>query len=301
MALTENQKLLIEAVQKSDIALAKKTALACVKEDESKKNEFWCRKIEGLLTNTPTLLELPCNLKTYCTYEDVSETFLENRYFLSVREKELFKHILTMSKANEELTRLKINYLNSVLLYGPSGTGKTMFGRYVAYKMNLPFLYINFSHLVDSLMGKTAQNLNLVFNFVRQNKCVFMLDEIDTISTRREKAGGGAEAEISRTTVTLMQELDKLSNEHIIIAATNRMDMIDEALLRRLTKKHEVKILTPEEKMQMVKQYLGDLDIPYNESTMKDYCYTNRLKPQSQIINEVNEKIVDYIITKKPF
>lgn len=301
MALTENEKRLIEAVARSDLQQAKKAALACVVDDTSKKNEWWCRKHKMALENAPTFLEVPPNLKYKVFCEDLSDTFLEARYFLSEREKVLYEHIVKTRKANEELTKLHINYLNSILLYGPSGTGKTTFGRYVAFKMGLPFVYINFSNLIDSLMGKTSMNLSLVFNFVRDNKCVFMIDEIDTISIRRAGAGDGAGAELARTTVTLMQELDKLSNEHIVIGATNRMDVMDEALLRRFSKKHKVDVLTVDEKTQMVLQYLNDVGIEYSEQNIREYCAQSADKPQSQIINEVVEGIIKSVVDGESF
>ena len=301
MALTDNQKRMIEAISRSDLQLARKAAMACVAEDTSKKNEWWCKKYGSALENTPTFLELPPNLKYKVTYEDLADTFQEARYFLSERERELFDHIVRMNGAVEELTQLKLHYLNSILLYGPSGTGKTTFGRYVAYKMGLPFLYINFSNLIDSYMGKTSQNLNLVFNFVHEHKCVFMIDEIDTISTRRSTAGGGSDAELARITVTMMQEFDKLSNEHIVIGATNRMDMMDEALLRRFSKKHEVQVLTVDEKVKMVLQYLDDVGFSCSEESVKEYCLQNVDVPQSQIINTVNEKIIQSVVSRSEF
>lgn len=301
MALTDNQKRLIEAVVRSDLQLARKAATACIVDDTSKKNEWWCKKYGDALNGTPAFLELPPNLKYKVTFEDLTDTFQENRYFLSEREKVLFEHIVKMNGAIEELTSLKLHYLNSILLYGPSGTGKTTFGKYVAYKMGLPFLYINFSNLIDSYMGKTSQNLSLVFNFVHEHKCVFMIDEIDTISTRRSVAGGGSDAELARITVTMMQEFDKLSNEHIVIGATNRMDMMDEALLRRFSKKHEVQILTVDEKVKMVLQYLDDVGFSCAEERVKEYCLLNVDVPQSQIINEVNEKIIQSVIGNSEF
>lgn len=301
MALTENQKKLIESVYKSDLMTAKKAALACVAEDASKKNEYWCGVYKKYLSNTPTFLTVPPNLEHMLICEDLSQTFLEDRYFLSDRERALFDHIARMREANEELAKRKIKYLNSALLYGPSGTGKTTFGQYFAYKTGLPFVYLNFSNLVDSLMGKTSQNLSRAFRFVKENACVFMIDEVDTISTRRDKVGGGPDSEMSRITVTLMQELDKLSNEHIVLAATNRIDMIDEALQRRFSKKHEVQILTIPEKIQMVTKYLDSVSISYDRTNVDAYCNQAANKPQSQIINEVNEAIVRSIIDSQPF
>ena len=126
-------------------------------------------------------------------------------------------------------------------------------------------------------------------------------DEIDTISTRREKAGGGVDGEMARITVALMQELDSLSNDHILLAATNRIDMIDEALQRRFSKKHEVQVLTIPEKITMVNKYLDAVDITYDLENIKAYCAQNPQTPQAQIINEVNEAIVRSISTGAPF
>ena len=92
---------------------------------------------------------------------------------------------------------MQIPYKNATLLYGPPGTGKTMFGKYIAYKMGLPFCYLNFSKVVDSYMGVTSRNIAQAFTYASTNPCVFMLDEVDTISCNR--AGGdnsGANKEI---------------------------------------------------------------------------------------------------------
>ena len=60
-----------------------------------------------------------------------------------------------------------IPYTNSTLLYGVPGTGKTEFARYVAFKLGLPYAYLNFSCLIDSYLGKTAKNLNQVFDYCK--------------------------------------------------------------------------------------------------------------------------------------
>ena len=125
--------------------------------------------------------------------------------------------------------------------YGVSGTGKTTFGRYVAAMFELPFYYINFSRVIDSHLGSTGSNIAKVFDFVRYTPCVLMLDEIDTVSKRRD-GGSNAEGELSRVTVTLMQEFDKLNGHQIVIGATNRIDLIDNALLRRFSMIHEVTV-----------------------------------------------------------
>ena len=96
--------------------------------------------------------------------------------------------------------------------------------------MNLPFCYLNFSKVVDSYLGATSKNISQAFTYASANPCVFMLDEVDTISSNRADKSG-AEKEIGRVTITLMQEFDKLANDVVVIAATNRLDILDDAFV----------------------------------------------------------------------
>lgn len=266
MGLTDNQKKLIQAVSQNDIMAAKKSAIACVIEDTTSKNHYFCSKYKSILESTESnLIELPYDLKNILYLEDVTNSFKEGRYYLSDREKEVYENIIRMKKVNEKLMEFGIPYLNSTLLYGESGTGKTTFGRYVAYKTGLPFCYLNFSNLMDSYMGSTSKNISKAFSYAISNPCVFMLDEIDCISIRRSNSGssGGVGGEMARITITMMQEFDKLTNDIIIIGATNRKDRIDEALLRRFSLKHEVRPLNFAEKETMIRKFIDDIGIKF--------------------------------------
>lgn len=300
MGLTDNQKRLIQAVSKNDIIAAKRCAIACVTEDTTHKNKCFCDKYKMLLESSGSnLLELPSNLKDILYAEDVSNSFKEHRYYLSEREKNVFENIIRMKKVNEKLTELGISYLNSTLLYGESGTGKTTFGKYVAYKTGLPFCYLNFSNLVDSYMGGTAKNITKAFSYVVSNPCVFMLDEIDCISIRRSEHGsGGTGGEIARTTISLMQEFDRLPNDVIVIGATNRMDRIDEALLRRFSVKHEVKVLGEDERTEMAEKYLLDIGMIFPVDVVKSLAseYSNQSQLLNELIRRISMKIADEIV-----
>lgn len=297
MALTDNQKRLIRAVAENDIRSAKKYAIACVTEDTTQKNHGFCKRYKSILESIgANMIELPYDLQNILCVEDVSNSFKEGRYYLSDREKEISENIIRMQKVNQKLMEMGIPYINSTLLYGESGTGKTTFGKYVAYKTGLPFCYLNFSNMVDSYMGSTSKNISKAFTYAISNPCVFMLDEIDCISIRRAESGssGGTGGELARITITLMQEFDKLPNDIIVIGATNRKDRIDEALLRRFSMKSEVKSLTEEERGELVKKYLGDIGMTFTEEEITNLIWGN--KNQSALLNELVRMISEKIL-----
>ena len=188
---------------------------------------------------------------------------------------------------NEKLSMMGIKYLNTTLLYGESGTGKTTFGKYVAYKLDLPFAYLNFSHCISSLLGETSKNIEKVFDYVSKQKCVFMIDEMDAIGIKRGKEDLG---EMARVTIGLMQSLDLLQNDIVLIGATNRKDMIDEALLRRFSTHHEVKVLNKYETTFLIESFLQDLKIEYSKDNIQNYA-SNHCK-QSEIINDIIKSLV---------
>ena len=88
-------------------------------------------------------MELPANVSSFATMEDLTNTYLESRYYLTNEEKELFELIKNMNDVSLQLMEKQIPYLNATSLYGESGVGKTAFSRYVAYKLEMPYLYVN--------------------------------------------------------------------------------------------------------------------------------------------------------------
>lgn len=272
MGLTENQKRLIQSISQNNMQAAKKCAIACVIEDTTKKNNAWCKRYKRILESSDSMIKLPNDLKGIICVEDASNSFEESRYYLSKREKQLFDKIIRSKIVCNKLMEMGISYLNTTLLYGESGTGKTIFGRYVAYKTGLPFCYLNFSNLVDSYMGNTSKNISKAFSYAIENPCILMLDEIDCISIRRSSSGssGGVDGEMARITISLMQAFDRLSNDIIVIGATNRMDRIDEALLRRFTRKHEIKRLNEHERWEMGMKFFLDVGIQISGEELKD-------------------------------
>ena len=295
MPLNENIKDLIRSVADNDLQKAKVYANIIVSNEKSNNNQNFCRIIKAKLESQHNFIELPFDLKEILKMEDVSN-FNENRYFLSDREREIFNQISIAQNTNNKLSEMGLRYVNATLLYGESGTGKTTFGKYVAYKLGLPFAYLNFSNCINSYLGATSKNISKVFDYISKQKCVFMIDEIDAIGIKRGKEDLG---EMSRIVISLMQAFDLLENDIIVIAATNRKDMIDEALLRRFSIKHEVKTLNEYETRFLIEMFLQDLNIEYNKENIEKYSKMNN--KQNEIVNDVIKAIIKMLNDKSKF
>ena len=219
----------------------------------------------------------------------VHRDFNEARYYLGKEQKKTYEQIVEGVNSTLKMLEYGIPYMNSTLIYGEPGTGKTEFAKYVAFKLGLPYAYLNFSYLIDSYMGKTAQNLNRIFDYCKGQKCVLMLDEIDCIGIERGH-DTGADGELGRTTIALMQSLDGLVDGQIVIGATNRRDRLDKALLRRFQRQVEFKPFDKEERQAMIEVYMNSVDSSF--LTDEIIHYADESHTQAEIIKFLIEQIV---------
>lgn len=303
MGLTDNAKHLIRALSENDIQKAKRSAIACLSEDTTAKNADFVKRYKPILMNEASMIELPPNLKYKVEALDMSNIFRDDRYYKTEETQKIVDDIIKMRSVSAELSSMQIPYLNATMLYGESGTGKTTLAKYVAYKLKLPYIYLNFSQIVDSYMGKTSSSLNHIFNFVKSTPCVFVLDEIDAIAIRRSHSSDtGVDGEMNRITITLMQELDKLPNDVVLIACTNRIDRIDEALLNRFPKKKEIKKFDENDKYAMIEQYLSTIDIKdkteYDKLKTSIIAVTTNINSQREITNAIIQEYANILIDR---
>lgn len=299
MGMTNNMLSLVRYVAENDLSKAKQYALCCCVEDTTQKNKHYVARYKQLLTTGGlNMIELPPNVSKFATMEDVSMTYLEDRYYLTEDEKKLFELIRDMNDVALRLMEKQIPYLNATLLYGESGVGKTAFSKYVAYKLEMPYLYVNFSKMLDSYLGGTAKNLTALFNYINQQKCVIMLDEIDCMAGNRKYSDGGASAEVSRSTTCLLQLLDAVTNDHVILAATNLIEDVDPAVKRRFTEKHEMRRLSADENYAFICQYMDSTGFEYNPLSAMEYA--KQKHSQAEMMTHMTRSIAQTLINKKP-
>ena len=124
---------------------------------------------------------------------------------------------------------------SGVLLHGPPGTGKTMLAKAVANETDATFIKMAGSELVHKFIGEGAKLVRDLFEVARENEpAVIFIDEIDAIASKRTDSKTSGDAEVQRTMMQLLSEMDGFDErgEIRLIAATNRFDMLDEAILR---------------------------------------------------------------------
>ncbi len=152
-----------------------------------------------------------------------------------VEEKEQLEEIVDFLKAPDKYTKLGARIPKGVLMVGPPGTGKTLLAKAVAGEAGVPFFSISGSDFVEMFVGVGASRVRDLFNDAKKHApCIVFIDEIDAVARRRGSGLGGGHDEREQTLNQMLVEMDGFGvNEGIIVmAATNRVDILDPAILR---------------------------------------------------------------------
>nr|YP_009296514.1 cell division protein [Thorea hispida]AOM65449.1 cell division protein [Thorea hispida]ARX95818.1 cell division protein [Thorea hispida]UNJ79108.1 cell division protein [Thorea hispida] len=149
--------------------------------------------------------------------------------------KEEFQEIVTFLKQPDSFTAVGAKIPKGILLIGPPGTGKTLLAKAIAGEANVPFFSISGSEFVEMFVGVGASRVRDLFKKAKESApCIIFIDEIDAVGRQRGTGIGGGNDEREQTLNQLLTEMDGFEGNTgiIIIAATNRADILDAALLR---------------------------------------------------------------------
>ncbi|KAI7866502.1 26S protease regulatory subunit 8 [Spinellus fusiger] len=167
--------------------------------------------------------------------EKVPDSTYEMVGGLEQQIKEIKEVIELPVKHPELFEALGIAQPKGVLLYGPPGTGKTLLARAVAHHTDCRFIRVSGSELVQKYIGEGSRMVRELFVMAREHApSIIFMDEIDSIGSARMESGGGGDSEVQRTMLELLNQLDGFEpTKNIkVIMATNRIDILDAALLR---------------------------------------------------------------------
>jgi len=157
--------------------------------------------------------------------------------------------VLPMTHA-DKFEKLGIEAPKGILMYGPPGTGKTMLARCCAKETNATFLKLAGPSLVQMYIGEGAKMVRDAFQLARDKApSIIFIDEIDAIGVKRSSDGGNSDREVQRTMLELLNQLDGFSKDKMVkvIAATNRPDILDPALVRSGRIDRKVELPHPDE------------------------------------------------------
>ena len=164
-------------------------------------------------------------------------------------EKEELQEIVDFLREPSKFTKVGARIPKGVLLVGPPGTGKTLLAKAIAGEANVPFFSISGSDFVEMFVGVGASRVRDLFEEAKKNSpCIVFIDEIDAVARRRGTGMGGGHDEREQTLNQLLVEMDGFGvNEGIIVmAATNRVDILDPAILRPGRFDRKISVGTPD-------------------------------------------------------
>lgn len=184
-----------------------------------------------------------------------------------IREK--VERIIKEYIEQDKLHKNSLENRRKILLYGDSGTGKTMTAEILASELNLPFIIVRTDKVVTKFMGETGLKLGRVFDVISSTHAVYLFDEFDAIGTQR-----GMDNEVGEQRRILNTFLQLLEHDHsgsIIVAATNNFSALDKALFRRFDDTIEYKLPEVAEVMEILKRELCRVK-GLQLDTLANYC-----------------------------
>lgn len=164
-------------------------------------------------------------------------------------EKEELKEVVEFLKKPEDFTSIGARIPKGILLVGPPGTGKTLLAKAIAGEANVPFFSISGSDFVEMFVGVGASRVRDLFNSAKKNApCIVFIDEIDAVARKRGAGLGGSHDEREQTLNQLLVEMDgfDVNNGIIVLAATNRVDILDPAIMRPGRFDRKVAVMRPD-------------------------------------------------------
>ena len=212
----------------------------------------------SVMGSKPNSLSIPVDTESRTTLADVIYPDENNiEVILSKRNADKLDSFILSYKNADKLNDLGIGLSNTLLLYGPPGCGKTKCAYLIARQLNLPLVIARLDSIISSYLGTTAKNIRNLFEFAQKIPCVLLLDEFDAIAKARDD--NNELGELKRVVNSLLQNVDSMSKDSLLLAATNHQQLLDSAVWRRFDYKLEIELPDKEAISKLIYLFIGHM------------------------------------------
>lgn len=149
----------------------------------------------------------------------------------------------------------KIKPVSRILMSGPPGCGKTMTAKAIAYEIGLTIAYVKIDSLISMYLGQTSVNIGNIFDFAKKRRCILFLDEFDAIASSRSFEDSG---EMKRVLNSILQNMDLIGDDVVLIAATNMIENLDSAVIRRFEMRLHFDLPSESERKRKIELILNE-------------------------------------------
>lgn len=212
-------------------------------------------------------------------------------------EAELNSFILSYNNA-DKLHSMGLSVSNTLLLYGPPGCGKTKCAYLIAKQLKLPLVLARLDSLISSYLGTTAKNIRMLFEFAQKMPCVLFLDEFDAIAKARDDSN--ELGELKRVVNSLLQNVDSMSSDSLLLAATNHEKLLDIAVWRRFEYKLEIELPDLDAIARMIDVFTHNI-ASLREKDKKEVALALNGLSGAEIEEIVTKALRTSVILDKPF
>lgn len=233
--------------------------------------------------------------------QTVMSSFKLDNLICSPQVRNELEYFIKEHRESSLLKSVHIPLSNKIIFYGPSGCGKTLAAYVLAGELEKPLLIVNLGAVVSSKLGETSKNITKIFKQGTFENAVIFFDEFDSIGKIRDYDQD--HGEMKRVVNTLLQLFDYLPENAIVIAATNQLQMIDDALKRRFDLSLELKAPNKEEVKALVNLTIGG-NFMFDDEAVKteamDLCIgLSYYVIKRSLLTSIKRTILDKGITDK--
>lgn len=235
MANAEQIKALIRSHLKNDGERFVTVALQVAASEAKRGHTGLAREIRTLIDDRKNqnvkVISVSKDLDDLVSLQDTSG--ISSSFVVRDDLSEKIDRIVNEFRQSEKLRKFGLGNRRKILLSGPPGTGKTMTAAVLAEKTGLPFFVVQIDRLITKYMGETTAKLRQIFSLIRERQGIYLFDEFDAIGTQR-----GLDSDVGemrRVLNGLLQFIENDDSSSLIVAATNSLESLDNALFRRFS------------------------------------------------------------------